>query len=175
MFCGVRQPTTVQYRSTDARIRLPVFRHFRDFSYICSTSYVSVLYTRGAPYVMRMRLVLGAGGTVRRSRLHLTEEIFVSAAKLGNDGENYLRSGRISVAPKTQSRQTSTVADGQVRSTCRGETVESGVLDKVPKQSTLISGDTQISLQHSVGWAGGSLRAKNPARFVQSFRYNTGL
>ena len=111
-----------------------------------------------------MRLVLGAGGTVRRSRLHLTEEIFVSAAKLGDDGENYLRSGRISVAPKTQNRQTSTVADGQVRSTCRGETVESGVWDKVPKQSTL-----------SVGWVGGSLRAKNPARFVQSFRYNTGL
>ena len=99
----------------------------------------------------------------------------MSAAKLGNDGENYLRSGRISVAPKTQSRQTSTVADGRVRSTCHGETVESGVWDKVPKQSTLISGDTQISSQHSVGWVGGSLRAKNPARFVQSFRYNTGL
>jgi len=36
------------------------------------------------------------------------------------------------------------------RSTCRGE-IKSGVWDKVPEGSTLIFGDSQISLQHSVG------------------------
>ena len=61
------------------------------------------------------------------------------------------------------------------RSTCRGEIFsKSGVRDKVPERSTLISEDIQISLkQCKIG--GRRLHAKNPARFVQSFWYNTGL
>ena len=39
--------------------------------------------------------------------------------------------------------------------------LKSGVWDKVPEGSTVIFGDTQISLFQSVGQVGGSIRAKN--------------
>ena len=57
------------------------------------------------------------------------------------------------------------------RSTLRGEIYKSRVWDKVPEGSRPIFGNTQLSLQHSVGHVEGSLHAKEPARSVQPFRY----
>jgi len=46
---------------------------------------------------------------------------------------------------------------------------------KVTGESTVIFGDTQISLKHSLSQIEGSQRAKKPARFTQPFRYNTSV
>jgi len=46
------------------------------------------------------------------------------------------------------------------RSTCRGEIFKVQVWDKVPEGSTLIFGETHISLQNSVGQVKGNLHAK---------------
>ena len=52
---------------------------------------------------------------------------------------------------------------------------KSGVWDKVPEESTLIFGDTDISLKTHCRTGGRKPPCQKPARFIQSFWYNTGL
>ena len=52
---------------------------------------------------------------------------------------------------------------------------QSRVWDKFPDGSTLIFGDTQITLQHSVVEVKGSRHTEKTAPLVQSFQYNTSL